>query len=53
MRTTVESPSLPVGYHAFHRDPLYNYQLNRPYSLGSARYADLVEAGRRIGSFEE
>ncbi len=50
---TLPGVDLPVGYHPFHRDPLFNYQLNRPYSLGSGRYRDLVEAGARVGSFEE
>ncbi|MFC2173060.1 alpha/beta hydrolase [Acidobacteriota bacterium] len=43
----------PVGYHRFHRDQLFNFQLNRPYSLGYARLDDLQEAGRRISTFAE
>ncbi len=45
--------TLPVGYHRFHRDQLFNYQLNRPHSLGSGRYEDLAEAGARISSFSQ
>jgi pimeloyl-ACP methyl ester carboxylesterase len=45
--------TFPVGYHRFHKDQLYNFQLNRPYSLGYARYEDLQEAGKRIGSFDQ
>ncbi|MBN2431813.1 MAG: alpha/beta fold hydrolase [Acidobacteria bacterium] len=44
---------LPAGYHRFHKDQLFNFQLNRPYSLGYARREDLVEAGRRISSFAD
>ncbi|MEW6363271.1 MAG: alpha/beta fold hydrolase [Acidobacteriota bacterium] len=47
------SVSFPVGYHRFHKDQLFNYQLNRPYSLGYARIEDLREAGRRISTFAE
>jgi len=45
--------TLPVGYHRFHEDQLFNFQLNRPYSLGYARREDLEEAGKRIGTFAE
>jgi pimeloyl-ACP methyl ester carboxylesterase len=45
--------TFPVGYHRFHKDQLFNYQLNRPYSLGYARFDDLQEAGKRIGTFGE
>ena len=43
----------PVGYRRFHRDQLFNFQLNRPYSLGYARADDLEAAGRRIRSFAD
>jgi pimeloyl-ACP methyl ester carboxylesterase len=45
--------SFPVGYHRFHKDQLFNFQLNRPFSLGYARFEDLAEAGRNISSFGE
>jgi pimeloyl-ACP methyl ester carboxylesterase len=45
--------SFPVGYERFHRKQLFNFQLNRPYSLGYARAEDLAEAGKRIGSFAQ
>jgi pimeloyl-ACP methyl ester carboxylesterase len=45
--------TFPVGYRQFHKDQLFNFQLNRPYSLGYARLDDLVEAGKRIGTFGE
>ena len=45
--------SFPVGYRRFHKDQLFNFQLNRPYALGYARLEDLEEAGERIGTFAE
>lgn len=45
--------TFPVGYLPFHRDQLFNFQLNRPYSLGYARSEDLMEAGRRVRTFVE
>jgi len=43
----------PVGYRSFHKNQLYNYQLNRPYSLGYARAEDLEKAGKKISSFDD
>jgi pimeloyl-ACP methyl ester carboxylesterase len=45
--------TFPVGYRRFHKDQLFNYQMNRPYSLGYAREEDLTEAGKRISTFAE
>jgi pimeloyl-ACP methyl ester carboxylesterase len=45
--------AFPVGYERFHRDQLFNFQLNRPYSLGYARYEDLECAARRIRNFAQ
>jgi pimeloyl-ACP methyl ester carboxylesterase len=45
--------SFPVGYHRLHKDQLFNFQLNRPYSLGYARFEDLEAAGRRISTFAD
>ncbi len=42
----------PVGYEKFNRKQLFNFQLNRPYSFGYARYGDLKEVGSRINSFK-
>lgn len=42
---------LPVGYHEFHPDQLFNFQLNRWHSLGYARFEDMEEAGRKIEDF--
>ena len=44
---------VPVGYEAFHRRQLFNFQLNRWYSLGYARREDMMDAGRRISSFAD
>lgn len=44
---------LPVGYVRFHKNQLFNYQMNRPYSLGYARFEDLKEAGARIKTFDD
>jgi pimeloyl-ACP methyl ester carboxylesterase len=42
---------LPVGYHEFHKDQLFNFQLNRWHSLGFARFEDMKEAGNKIHNF--
>jgi len=42
----------PVGYERFNRKQLFNFQLNRPYSFGYARYEDLKEVDTRINSFK-
>ncbi len=43
----------PIGYHRFHRKQLFNFQLNRWYSLGYTRFEDMVEAGSRVTDFED
>ena len=45
--------TFPVGYHDFHKDQLFNFQLNRWYSFGYARFEDMQEAGGRIESFAD
>lgn len=45
--------NFPVGYHSFHRDQLFNFQLNRPYSWGYADFNDLKEVGARISNFAD
>ncbi|MEZ5056866.1 MAG: alpha/beta hydrolase [Saprospiraceae bacterium] len=40
--------ALPVGYHDFHSNPFFNYQLNRWYSLGFTKFEEIEEAGKRI-----
>lgn len=43
----------PIGYEKFHKNQLFNFQLNRPYSLGYARYEDMKEAGQKIKNFAD
>ena len=43
--------TFPRGYRMFHKEQLFNYQLNRWYSLGYARWEDIEEAGRKINNF--
>lgn len=43
----------PVGYHRFHKRRLFNFQLNRPYAFGYARFEDLKKAGGNITSFKD
>ena len=43
----------PIGYHKFHKDQVYNFQLNRWYSIGFARYEDMKEAGQKISDFTD
>ncbi len=43
--------SFPVGYYKFHKKQIYNFQLNRWYSLGFARFEDMEGAGKKINSF--
>ncbi|MBU1194963.1 MAG: alpha/beta hydrolase [Proteobacteria bacterium] len=42
----------PDQYHRFHKDQVFNFQLNRWYSLGYARFEDMAEAGRNVTSFD-
>jgi pimeloyl-ACP methyl ester carboxylesterase len=46
-------PVFPVGYHKFHTKQFFNFQLNRWYSLGLARYEDMQAIGRRIDRYED
>jgi len=45
--------TFPVGYHKFHKKQLYNFQLNRWYSIGYARLEDMFEAGKNIRKYED
>jgi pimeloyl-ACP methyl ester carboxylesterase len=45
--------AFPVGYHRFHKKQLFNFQLNRPYAFGYARFEDLKEAGETITCFRD
>lgn len=43
----------PIGYHKFHKKQLFNFQLNRWYSLGYARLEDMERAGKKIKNFKD
>lgn len=45
--------TFPVGYHDFNKNKSFNFQLNRWYSIGYARFEDMKEVGRKINSLEE
>ncbi len=45
--------AFPVEFHDFHKDKAFNFQLNRWYSMGYARFEDMEEAVQKINSFEE
>jgi hypothetical protein len=48
-----ESPrfEFPVGYYAFHPKKLFNFQLNRWYSLGYLPYKAMVAVGKKVSDF--
>jgi len=43
----------PIGYHKFHKNKLFNFTLNRWYSIGYARHEDMLEAGKNIKKYED
>jgi len=45
--------NFPVGYHDFHKDQVFNYQMNRWYSMGYARLEDMEEAAPHIENFAD
>jgi pimeloyl-ACP methyl ester carboxylesterase len=45
--------AFPVGYHEFHKNQVFNFQLNRWHSLGYIRFEDARDAGRKIETFED
>jgi pimeloyl-ACP methyl ester carboxylesterase len=45
--------TFPVGYHDFHRDQLFNFQLNRWHSLGYLHLEDMQDIGRRVKNFDD
>jgi pimeloyl-ACP methyl ester carboxylesterase len=54
LATEREKPvAFPVGYHRFHKSQVYNFQLNRWYSLGFFRYLDIALIGERIAAFAD
>lgn len=45
--------SFPLGYHNFHKTQFFNFQLNRWYSIGLARYDDMLTAGKNIKKYDD
>ncbi|MGD2247227.1 MAG: alpha/beta fold hydrolase [Candidatus Methanofastidiosia archaeon] len=45
--------TFPVGYYKFHKEQVFNFQLNRWYSLGYARFEDMKKAGQKIETFTD
>jgi pimeloyl-ACP methyl ester carboxylesterase len=45
--------ALPVGFHRFHKDKFFNFQMNRWYSLGYTRLEDLKKAAAEIRTVED
>jgi len=43
----------PVGYFKFHKKQVFNFQLNRGYSLGFTKFEDIEEAGKKIETFKD
>src|SRR6056297_2780825 len=53
---TISNPqaiSFPTGYYDFHKDQVFNFQLNRWYSLGFIRFEDIEDIGRKIEDFAD
>lgn len=44
---------LPIGYYNFNKSKFINYQLNRWFSLGFARFEDIQDIGKKIKSFND
>ena len=51
MKTGIEF-EFPVGYHSFHKNKALNFQFNRWYSFGYARYEDMAKAAKNIKTFD-
>lgn len=43
----------PIGYYPFHKDEVFNYQLNRWHSLGLLPYEDIKDIGATINTFSD
>jgi len=50
---TIEQIKFPVGFHKFNNDKAFNFQLNRWYSMGYARFEDVQTVGNKIHSFSD
>jgi len=45
--------TFPVGYNKFHKKQVFNFQLNRWYSLGYFRFEDIKDIGQNIKTFDD
>jgi len=45
--------TFPVGYFQFHKDQLFNFQLNRWHSFGYLRFEDMKRIGQRVKTFQD
>jgi len=45
--------TFPVGYNKFHKKQVFNFQLNRWYSLGYFRFEDIKDIGQKIKTFDD
>jgi len=45
--------AFPVGYYKFHKNQVYNFQLNRWYSLGLFKFEDIKNIGSSIKTFND
>ena len=52
-KNTAPSFTFPIGYHEFHKDQLFNFQLNRWHSLGYLPFDALREAGLKVSTFDD
>ena len=46
-KTNYQKTPFPVGYFKFHKKEVFNFQLNRGYSLGFTKFEDIEEAGKK------
>ena len=52
-KTNDQKAPFPVGYFKFHKKQVFNFQLNRGYSLGFTKFEDIEEAGKKIKTFTD
>lgn len=45
--------TFPIGYHKFHKDQLFNYQLNRWHSFGYLQLENVKNVGQKIKTFAD
>ena len=52
-KTNDQKTFFPVGYYKFHKKQVFNFQLNRCYSLGFTKFEDIEEVGKKIKTFKD